>query len=127
IQPETDAVLRTLIILGGVGMAGLLYRKTKASWQAFVVSGLSLLFYLTVLYAVAVRMDIHSDLYQTMQFVTGAVLLLSTGTIIGSRDTRLQNSFWWIGHLYLPVALLYGLLLYGSDTIWAFTLGVVLY
>src|SRR5699024_9547818 len=52
---------------------------------------------------------------------------LSTGTIIGSRDTRLQNSFWWIGHLYLPVALLYGLLLYGSDTIWAFTLGVVLY
>lgn len=127
LQPETDVVLRTLIVLGGVGVAGLLYRKTNATWAAFVVSGLSLLFYLTVLYAVDVRMTIHAELYQTMQFVTGAVLLLATGAIIGSRDARLKYSFWWTGHLYLPLALLYGLMLYGSDTIWAFALSVVLY
>lgn len=125
--PEIDAMIRMWIVLGGVGMALLLYKKTKTTWSTFIVSVLSLFFYLTILYAIDVKMTIHFELYQTMRFVMGAVLLLAIGTIIGSRDIRLRNSFWWVGHLYLPFALLYSLLFYGADTIWAFALSVVLY
>ena len=125
--PDIDPLIRIWIALVGIGIALLLYRKVKETWTAFMVSALSLFFYLTVLYAVDVELAIDSELYHTMQFATGAFLLLVVGSIIGRRDKVLRNSFWWMGHLYLPFALLYSLLFYGADTIWAFAFGTVVY
>ena len=122
-----DAVLRTAVVLGGVGMTYLLYRKTKQIWTAYLISTLSLLFYLTVLYAVYINMNVPFSLYHQLQFIIGGVLLLAVGYLIGQKDALLKNSFWWVGHLYLPFALIYTYVLYGSDAIWAFGIATILY
>src|SRR5699024_11460532 len=89
--PDIDPLIRIWIALVGIGIALLLYRKVKETWTAFMVSALSLFFYLTVLYAVDVELAIDSGLYHTMQFATGALLLLVVGAIIGRRAQVLRT------------------------------------
>lgn len=122
-----DDSFRALIVLGGVGMAYLLYRKTRWKTMPYVISAISLLFHFTVLYAISTQFNIQSELYQSLKLVTGALLLLGTGTIIGKMDTKLMKSFWWIGHLYLPISLTISLLFYGDKAIWAFLLATIIY
>ncbi|QKY70136.1 SCO7613 C-terminal domain-containing membrane protein [Lentibacillus sp. CBA3610] len=124
---DFDAVLRSVIMLGGVAMAYLLYRKMGWMVVSYVVSGISLLFYMTVLYAIHSEMTIQSDLFQSLQFVIGAVLLLIVGVLINKHDTGLRKSFWWAGHLFLPFALLTSLLFFGEETVWAFLIAAALY
>ncbi|MEC5423964.1 hypothetical protein QGM71_10725 [Virgibacillus sp. C22-A2] len=119
--------LRALIVLGGIGMAYLLYRKTNWLGMSHIVSVLSLVFYFTVLYAVHMQFTIQSDLFHSLQLVLGAVLLLGTGLIIGDKDRRLRRSFWWAGHLYFPISLLVTLLLYREIAFWAFLVATVIY
>ncbi|WP_414672149.1 hypothetical protein [Lentibacillus sp.] len=119
--------MRALIVLGGIGMAYLLYRKTKWVAMPYIISGLSMVFYLTIVYAIYTEFTIQTDLYHALQFVTGAGLLLSTGSLIGKKDSALMKSYWWAGHLYLPVSLMITFLLYGSIAVWAFIVGAVLY
>lgn len=119
--------VRSLIVLGGIGMGYLLYRKTKWTAMPYIISGLSLLFYLTVLYAIDRQFTIQADLYQFLQFVLGAVLLLGTGSIIGDKDNKLMKSYLWVGHLYLPLALLVTFALNGDSSVWAFSVAAVLY
>ncbi|WP_010531893.1 hypothetical protein [Lentibacillus jeotgali] len=124
---EFDAVLRAVIMLGGVAMAYLLYRKTKWVAVPYVISGMSLLFYMTVLYAVHSEMTIQSDLFQSLQLVIGAVLLLVAGVVCGRYDTNLMKGFGWTGHLFLPFALLISLLFFEEITVWAFFIGAAVY
>lgn len=122
-----NASLRVWIVLGGIGMAYLLYKKAKWKEIAYVVSSLSLLFYLTAIYAMETQLDIQSDLLDYVQLVTGALLLLTTGLIIGNRDKSLMKSFWWVGHLYLPFALALSFLFYDENAVWAFGMATILY
>lgn len=122
-----DTVLRTLVVLGGVGMAYLLYRKTRHIWVAYLISSLSLLFYLTALFAVHTNMDITFALYQQLKFIVGGILLLAAGALIGKKASIFKSSFWWVGQLYLPCALATTYLLYGSDAFWTFLIATVLY
>ncbi|TFJ93181.1 hypothetical protein [Lentibacillus salicampi] len=124
---DFDAVLRAVIMLGGVAMAYLLYRKTKWMAVSYVVSGMSLLFYMTALYAVHSEMTIQSDLFQSLQFVIGALLLLIAGVLIGKYDAGLRKSFWWTGHLFLPFASLVSLVFFAEETVWAFLIAAAVY
>ncbi|GAB3048299.1 hypothetical protein [Virgibacillus ainsalahensis] len=98
--------MRALVVLGGVGMAYLLYRKTKWKAMPYIVSGISLLFYFTVLYAVHMEFTIQSELFMSLQFIFGSVLLLGIGSLVGKKDSKLMKSFWWAGHIYLPISFL---------------------
>ncbi len=118
---------RALIVLGGAGMAYLLYRKTKWIVMPYLIGGLSLLFYFTVLYAVHTQFTIQSDLYQSLQFIVGSLLLLGTGIIIGNKDRNLVKGFCWIGNIYLPFSLLVTYMFNGEKAFWAFLLGAVIY
>lgn len=125
---EIDAVWRALILIGGVGMAYLLYRKTNEKMLAYVIGVLTLAFYLSVLYAIDVKITFDSNLYDLLEFVVGAFLLLVAGFIIGKRrDQALTSGFWWIGHLYLPFALAFTFLIHLSDSAWVFAIATVLY
>ncbi|GGK05118.1 hypothetical protein GCM10007063_29380 [Lentibacillus kapialis] len=124
---DFDAVLRAVIMLGGVALAFLLYRVTKWALVAYVVSGLSLLFYMATLYAVHSEMTIQSELLQSLQFVAGSVLLLIAGVFVSTYDAHLRNSFGWAGHLFLPLALLISLLFFEETTVWAFFVAVAVY
>ncbi|MFB4168839.1 hypothetical protein [Virgibacillus sp. JSM 102003] len=124
---DFDDNFRALIVLGGVGMVYLLYRKTKWIVMPYLIGGVSLLFYFTVLYAVHTQFTIQSDLYQSMQFVVGSLLLLGTGIIIGNKERKLVKAFWWIGHIYLPFSLLVTYMFNGEEAVWAFLVAAVIY
>ncbi|GAA0607008.1 hypothetical protein GCM10009001_25360 [Virgibacillus siamensis] len=122
-----DDVLRTLVVLGGVGMAYLVYRKTNWPAIPYVISTLSLLVYFTALYAIYIEADVTSDLFRSLQFIFGALLLLGTGVIIGKRDRWLMKSFLLIGHLYLPLSVLFTFLFSGEQAVWAFLIATAVY
>lgn len=125
--PYYDDIIRALIVFGGIGMAYLLYRRTKWPAMPYVVSGISLLFYLTVVDVINALFHIQADLFHSLQFVMGSVLLLVVGVFFEKTDVKLTNGFWWIGHLYLPFVLLYSYLLYDGKAIWAFIVSTVIY
>src|SRR5690625_7571207 len=56
-SPVFDDLLRVLIFFGGVGMFYILYRKTKVSELSFVVSGLVLFSYLSLLLLICTHMS----------------------------------------------------------------------
>lgn len=121
-----DDQLRVLILLGGVGMAYLLYRKTNVHELSFAVSGLVLLLYVAILHLIDTQMQIQFVLYDSLQWVVGALLLLIIGLILERNDLILKNSLWWIGHIYLPVSLLISIVSSG-EAVWAFGVGTVIY
>ncbi|ASN06042.1 hypothetical protein [Virgibacillus necropolis] len=120
-------ILRSAVVLGGIGMAYLFYKKSGDSAASFIVSGLTLLFYLTVVYAIFTQMKIQADLYYSLQFVAGALLLLSIGLLIKRKDRILMNSYFWVGHIYLPLALIVTFFLFGEKAVWAFLVSIVIY
>lgn len=122
-----DDFIRSLIIFGGIGMAYLLYQRTKWPVMPYVVSGVFLLFYLTFLNVLDIVFHIQVDLYYSLQFVIGTVLLLGIALLIEKKDAILANGFWQMGHLYLPIALLYSYFMYGEDAIWAFVVATIIY
>ncbi|WLD94213.1 hypothetical protein [Alkalihalobacillus sp. AL-G] len=124
---EVNDLVRSVIVLGGVGMALLLYRKTKWGAVPYVISSLSLLCYLTVLYAIHSEWNITSELFNSLQFVMGAFLLLVIGQFIGERETQLMRGFWWIGHIFLPLAMLASYVIDYTDAVWPLALAVVIY
>src|SRR5690625_3547867 len=122
-----DALMRSMIVFGGIAMAYLLYRRTKWPAMPYVVSGVTLLFYLTFLNVIDILYDIQADLYHSLQYIMGAVLLLGIALLIRNWDKVLAKGFWWGGHVYLPFSLLYGYIMYQEVTIWAFVIDTVIY
>ncbi|MCF6138847.1 hypothetical protein [Pseudalkalibacillus berkeleyi] len=124
---QVDLFLRAIIVLGGVGMALLLYQRTKWIVMPYVISGLSLLSYLTLLLAIHSEWRITSDILNSLQYVFGGALLFIIGLIIMKKAPLLTRGFWWIGHLYLPVALLASYFFYGDHAIWPVLLTTIIY
>ncbi|WP_042149431.1 hypothetical protein [Paucisalibacillus sp. EB02] len=124
---ETDSGTRALITLGGIGMAILLYRKT--SWPAipYVISGMTLTFYLSVLVLMYDRFTQIPVVFEWFEFIIGTLLLLGIGLVVRNKDELLTKAYYWIGQLFLPLALLLSLLSSQEDAIWAFLIATVIY
>lgn len=123
---DFDLTMRTLIVLGGVVMAYLLYLKTKWGVMPYVMSVVSLLFYITGLMAIHDHYMIESDLFIMLQLPLGAVMLLVAGWLLRTYDKKLRNAYWWVGHVYFPFAFVMSLG-YGDIAIWSAVLATVIY
>ncbi|MUK88845.1 hypothetical protein GMD78_10620 [Ornithinibacillus sp. L9] len=123
----TEEWMRVIILIGGVGMAYLLYRKTKWSSTPFVMSGLTLVSYFALLIAVHNYMEQLPDYFNWLQFALGTVLLLITSGFFNDKDTRLMKAYQWVGHLYMPFALLISLFLYEENAVWSFLVATIIY
>ncbi len=119
--------LRAAVILGGVGMGLLLYWKKRWTALPFVISSLTLLAYLSVLFAIQTQWSIRADLYQSTQYTVGAVLLFIIGLLFIKKDQLLASAYWWIGHLYLPFSVFASYFFYGEEAIWSVTLASIIY
>src|SRR5690625_313645 len=125
-SPVFDDLLRVLIFFGGVGMFYILYRKTKVSELSFAVSGLVLFSYLSLLHLIDTHMQLKFILYDSLQWVVGALLLFTISLLLERNDPTLKNSFSWIGHIYLPIALIISVFSSG-EAVWAFGMATVIY
>ncbi|WP_449354155.1 hypothetical protein ACUL41_12700 [Virgibacillus natechei] len=124
---DFNPTLRAIIVFGGIIMAYFLYRETKTAAFRYVISGVSLLFYLTTLFALHTEgMMVHSSFISSLQLPLGALLLFAVGLILRKYDLELTNAFWWLGHIYYPFALLISLF-YGEIAVWSAALAVIVY
>ncbi len=123
----TDPGMRALITLGGIGMAYLLYRKTNWPVIPYVISGMTMTFYLSVLILVHDQSNQIPEVFNWVEFVVGALMLLGIGHAIGNKEERLTKAFYWVGQLFMPIALLLSLLSSGEDAIWAFLIATITY
>src|SRR5690625_6806123 len=101
-----------MIVFGSIAMSYLLNRRTKWPAMPYVVSGVTLLFYLTFLNVIDILYHIQADLYHSLQFVMGAVLLLGIALLIRNWDKVLAKGFWWGGDGNLVFLLLFCFLMY---------------
>src|SRR5699024_1272333 len=106
---DFNPTLRTVILFGVILMADLLYQKTKSTIVPYVISSISLVFYLTVLFAIHMNYTISSSLFSSLQLSVGAFLLLGAGFILRKMDAGITRAYFWIGHLYYPFAFLISL------------------
>ncbi|WP_372442889.1 SCO7613 C-terminal domain-containing membrane protein [Pseudogracilibacillus auburnensis] len=124
---DFNPVVRATVFFGGIVMAYLLYRKTKWIFTPYIVSSVTLIFYLTALYAIHWNVTITSELFHSLQLSVGALLLLVIGNSIKIYDIVLAKAFWWVGHFYLPMALLSSMLVYEEMNFWATLLATIIY
>ncbi|HEX6593257.1 MAG TPA: hypothetical protein VF095_01565, partial [Bacillota bacterium] len=120
-------VSRSIIVLGGIGMAYLLYRKINGGILPYVVSSLTLILYGTVLHALSMHVNISHDVYHALKYVVGALLLLGIASLIQTFDQRLSISFWQVGHLYLPGSILLTILFSGDLAYGALFIATAIY
>ncbi|MFD2130397.1 SCO7613 C-terminal domain-containing membrane protein [Pseudogracilibacillus auburnensis] len=124
---DFNPTVRATIFFGGIVMAYLLYRKTTFIFTPYIVSSVTLVFYLTALYAIHGNVTITSELFHSLQLPVGALLLLIIGSGIKTYDRVLAKAFWWVGHIYLPMALFSSMLVYEEMIFGAALLVTIIY
>src|SRR5690625_7538609 len=103
----------------------ILYRKTKVSELSFAVSGLVLFSYLSLLHLIDTHMQLKFILYDSLQWVVGAVLWFTISLILERNDPTLNISFSWIWHVYFSITY-YILVFLCSDTLLAIGMVMVM-
>src|SRR5699024_8800731 len=104
----------------------LLYLKTKWLATPYVVSIVSLIFYMTVLMVIHDKLVIYSSLFMSLQLPVGGLLLLGVGLFLKKMDVKLAKAFIWVGHIYYPLAFIVSLD-YGDTSIWSTVLATLMY
>lgn len=118
---------RTIIALGAIFIAYLIYLKTKLRGIAYVISSFTFLFYFITLFYIQSLFDIKSEVFLSLEFTLSVVFLLLIGLILNRFNKELATGFWWVAHINLPYILLVTLLLYGSNAFWPFALATIIY
>ncbi|MDZ5472802.1 hypothetical protein SM124_13800 [Bacillus sp. 31A1R] len=114
------------ILIVGIGMYVHLYKFTKIKELTYLVSVTVLVAYFTVLHSIHL-LFIETTYFDYIQFVGGAILLLSIGYTLRLKDADLFKGFALIGHIYLPLALIWTFLSYWEHAVWSFILAIGIY
>lgn len=117
--PMNEEWVRPIVFLGGVGMYLWLYLFTKVKKLAYLVSSITLITYFTFLNSIG---EIGN-----LQLIFGAVLLFAIGIGLRGKDNMLFKAYGYVGHLYMPFALLLTLFIYEKNSIWSFLIALGIY
>src|SRR5699024_5532610 len=113
-----DPILRSVIMLGGIIMAYLLYRHTKSRIIPYVMGSVTLLFYGSMLVALYDHFSITSELFISLQFPIGALLMFTLMAGFRKFDSLIAKAYWIIAHIYYPFAFIISLF-YGEIAVWS--------
>lgn len=126
VLPINEVWIRPAILLAGVGMYTAFYFATKYKWVPFIVASVSLMTYFSVLFALYLK-HFKPEWFIQNQIVLGAFLLLVVSYFLLTKEQRFAKGFAWIGHVYLPFALLLTLAIYREKSIWSFLIALAAY
>lgn len=124
--PINGVWMRPVVLLVGVGMYAALYFVTKFNWVPFIVASLSLKTYFSVLYALHLK-RFNPELLIQNQITFGAVLLIVVSYLLLKKEPLIAKGFAWIGHIYLPFALLLTFAIFWQKSIWSFIIALAVY
>ena len=122
-----DPLTRVAVYFGGIVMAYLLYRKTKWTFTPYLIGTISLLFYLVVLYAGHQLYDLSMPLFIACQFTIASIIFFIIGFMMQKRHPIFTYAYWWIAHLFLPIALLMELFTSDEIAFWPIIITGIIY
>lgn len=102
---QTAPMTRVAIFIGGLAFAYVLYRKTRLNFTAYLISTNALALYLVSLYAAHQAFDLMSPSFLAFQFTIASLILFMIGFIFNEKQVLFRHAFWWVAHLFLPLAL----------------------
>ncbi|TKC18810.1 hypothetical protein [Robertmurraya kyonggiensis] len=117
--PINGEWVRPLTFIGGIVMYSWLYRVTKLKYVTYVVSGISLMTYFTILSSIGELGRLH--------LIGGAIILLAVAFYIKNRERHYYQAFALVGHVYLLIALLLAMFIFGKESVWSFLISLVIY
>ncbi|MCS0652625.1 hypothetical protein [Cytobacillus firmus] len=115
--------MRPAVFIGGIIMYLVLYQFHKQSWIPFVTASISLFTYFMIL----IGLPFNFTFFNWVQFPLGAWILLGAAFYISKKDVVLARGFSWIGHIFMPFAMILTFILYREDSIWPFIATLAVY
>jgi len=124
--PVNDVWMRPAVLLVGVGLYLSLYLFTKIKWISFITAFVSLIAYFSIINAIQIQ-KFEPLLFNWTKLALGGIVLLAVSYSLLKKEAQLAKGFAWIGHIYLPIALLLTLFIYWEKSIWSFLLAIAIY
>lgn len=118
--------MRPLVLLGGIGVYLALYFVKKLRWVPYLVGSISLITYFTIVQSFHMQLQVPL-LVQYVEYSFASAVLLLISYSLKNKRTGLASGYAWVGHLFLPISLLFSFFLYGEKSIWSFLLAAILY
>ncbi|WP_449621960.1 hypothetical protein [Robertmurraya sp. Marseille-Q9965] len=118
-SPINGEWVRPLIFIGGIAIYSWLYRYTKIKYITYVVSGITLMAYFAILSSIGDLGRLH--------LICGAIILLAVAFYMKKHEKHYYKAFAIVGHVYLPIALLLTMFIFGRESVWSFLISLVIY
>ncbi|MDF2040075.1 hypothetical protein P2R12_24325 [Cytobacillus oceanisediminis] len=115
--------MRPAVFIGGIILYLGLYHFHKQSWIPFVSASISLFAYFMLL----IGLPVNFTFFNWVQFPLGAWMLLGAAFYISNKDFVLARGFSWIGHIYMPFAMILTFFIYRENSIWSFLVTLAVY
>ncbi|MCM3706792.1 hypothetical protein M3205_13815 [Cytobacillus firmus] len=115
--------MRPAVFIGGIALYLALYQFHKQSWIPFVTASISLFAYFMIL----IGLPFNFTFFNWVQFPLGAWILLGSAFYISKNDVVLARGFSWIGHMFMPFAMILTFFLYRENSIWPFIATLAVY
>ena len=104
-----ELFVRSGLLIGAIGVLYLIFKRTAEETLWPLISTFTLGAYLSIAEAFPVE--------GMFQWIPGAVLLILIADTLGKKDAVVQRSYFYLAHIYLPLALIYTIFEQGNEPI----------
>lgn len=126
ISPINYTWVQPLVMAAGIGMYSYFYKRIGAKWIAYFISISTILCYFSVIHALTEKLAVY-HLVNALAPSVGAILLLLIAGLYRKSNSDLETAFAWVGHLLLPLALVFTWFVHHTDAIFCLILSLASY
>ncbi|MGB7999820.1 MAG: hypothetical protein WCF60_07035, partial [Anaerobacillus sp.] len=104
-----ELFVRSGLLIGAIGVLYLIFKRTAEETIWPLISVFTLGAYLSIAEAFPVQ--------GMLQWLPGAILLILIADTLGKKDVVVQRAYFYLAHIYLPIALLYTVFEQGNEPV----------
>ncbi|MEH7120221.1 hypothetical protein V7128_22775 [Neobacillus vireti] len=121
VSPINHTWGQPLVMAAGIGMYSYFYRMIRTKWIPYFISITTLFCYFSVLNSITEKLSFSQQFHSLVPSGSGIVLLV-IASLFRKGNSELAAAFAWVGHLILPIALVFTWFIYPFDSIYSFIL-----
>jgi hypothetical protein len=125
-SPINQVWVQQLVLLMGIGMYFLLYKKIGTKWVPYLISITTLMSYFSIIHSISMRFP-FSHIAHSFILSTSAIIILLIAFLFRKKDAYLSYAFAWTGYFIYPVTLLFTLFAFNQDVCFSLIITVIVY
>ncbi|WP_147534739.1 hypothetical protein [Bacillus marasmi] len=118
--------VRPAVLVVGIAVYIAFYLVLRYKYLPYIIGILSLITYFVVLQSLYLQVQVPTTMIY-LENTLGGVLILIAGLVVSRKSSAIASGFVWVGHLYLPGALLFSFFIFTENTVWNFLLSGAVY